>query len=88
MHVRVLTNFQKLPWGENRKKALQKENYFHSIVTRKTPPAMDISEGRLPSELIGGEGRERFEICSPFIMGLREVISSQTLSAMSGLGTL
>lgn len=49
---------------------------------------MDISEGRLPSELIGGEGRERFEICSPFIMGLREVISSQTLSAMSGLGTL
>ena len=49
---------------------------------------MDISEGRLPSELIGGGGRECFEICSPFIMGLREVISSQTLSAMSGLGTL
>ena len=55
VRVRVLTNFQKLPWGENRKKALQKEDYFHSIITRKTPPQMDIFEGQSPSELIGKE---------------------------------
>lgn len=92
--VCILTNFQELLWGENRKRALQKENYFHSIISRKnktkqkkTPPAMDIFEGWLQSELIGDKKRESFEMCSPFVMGLREVISSQTLPAMSGLGT-
>lgn len=71
MRVCVLTNFQKLPWGEKRKKALQKENYFHSIFTTNTSHTMDIFEGRLQSELIGKGGGELW-ICSPFIRGLRE----------------
>lgn len=87
MRVCVLTNFQKLPWGEDSKKALQKRKLFSQHHHKKNTCAIDISEGRLQSELIGREGGE-LSVCSPPVMGLGEVIGSQTLRAMTGLDTL
>lgn len=68
MPVCVLTNFQKLPWGENSKKALHKRKLFSQHHHQKNTPAMDISEGRLQSELIG-EGRGELSVLLTFYNG-------------------
>jgi hypothetical protein len=45
VRVCVLTNFQKLPWGEKSKKALQKGKLFSQHHHQKNTPAVDIFEG-------------------------------------------